>query len=486
MSAGLQRIVVSAIFLASVCGLALRLFMLPHYELTYDEAATAHFAALPMLDLWGAVGRLETNPPLFYTLAGIGARLGLSPEWLRVVSILPDGVTIVVGGVLAWRLGGALAGVIAAWLIAGSATMIEVGLEARAYSLLALLGVLSVLLAARALRDGDRRTLFALGLCEVGALYTHNVAAIMVGALNGMALLCWAAGPAPVAGLVRRWLVTQALVAGAWLYWLPTVLTQTTGDLARFWIATPSTADLRYAVQKVVGLPWVTWPQPLADLVFAGFGALGLLCLVRRRGLDRWIGIGIAVVVLAGVPAVTWAISQWRPLMNGRVLLWLVPIHIVLVAVALGWLRSAGVVVAAVLVVAQVYAVPFWRPVASAEPWPHVAALLRERMQPGDAIVLTPAPTALLLLHYGWQPGPYAVFGRPDGRWYRDFPGTFIGAADVPVLATGQSVWLVTRRGTPGHDAAVARLHDTRSEIRLLRGGTRPDGGLDVSLLVPR
>ncbi len=460
--------------------------MLPHHELTYDEAATAHFAALSMRDLWGAAGRLETNPPLFYALAGIGARLGLSPEWLRVVSILPDGATIVVGGVLAWRLGGALAGLFAAWLIAGSATMIEVSLEARAYSLLSLLGVLSVLLAAHVLRDGDRRTLAALGLCEVVALYTHNVAAIMVGALNGMALLCWVTGQARAPGLVRRWLVTQALVACAWLYWLPTVLTQTASDLAAFWIPTPGLADLRYAVQKVVGLPAVAWPQPLADLLFIGLGGLGLLALVRRPGLNRWIAIGMAVVVLAGVPAVTWAISQWRPLMNGRVLLWLVPIHIVLVAVALGWLRHAGVVMAAVLLAVQLHGVPSWRPVAAAERWPQVTALLRERMQPGDAILLVPAPAALMLLHYGWQPEPFQVFGRADGRWYQDFPGTFVAAAAVPALDPGRRVWVVTRRATPQHDAAVARLSDGRDETRLLRGGARADSGLDLSLLVPR
>ncbi len=392
-----------------------------------------------------------------------------------------------------WRgvWGGKLAGLAAAWLIAGSATMIAVSLEARAYSLLSLLGVLSVLLAARALHDGDRRTLAALGLCEVVALYTHNVAAIMVGALNFMALLCWVAGQARAPGLVRRWLVTQAVVAAAWLYWLPTVLTQTASDLAVFWIATPGLGDLRYAVQKVVGLPWVAWPQPLADLLFIGLGGLGLLALVRRPlrhygGLERWIAIGMAVVVLAGVPAVTWAISQWRPLMNGRVLLWLVPIHIVLVAVALGRLRHAGVVLAAVLVAVQLYAVPFWRPVAAAERWPQVTALLRERMQPGDAILLVPAPTALMLLHYGWRPEPFQVLGRAEGRWYQDFPGTLVAAGAVPVVDAGRRIWVVSRRLTREHDAAVVRLSDGRGETRLLGRGARADSGLDVSLLVPR
>ena len=477
----------AGIALACLAGLGVRLFMLPHRELTYDEIATVYFAALPMTELWGAAGRLETNPPLFYTLAGIATRLGLSGEWLRVVSILPDIASIALGGWLARRLGGAAAGLAAAWLIAGSASMIEVSLEARAYSLLAMLGLLGLILTLHVLRDNRWRGFLALGLCEVAALYTHNVAAIMLGALNGVALLYWLASQASAPGLARRWLVTQALVALAWLFWLPSVLGQATGDLAAFWIAAPDLASLRYAVQRVVGLGWVTWPQPMADLAFAGLGGLGLLLLARRPGRERWFAVGLAVFVLAGVPVATWVISQWRPLMNGRVLLWLVPIHIVLVAVALGWLRHAGLALAAGLVVLQLHAIPFWRPTVNAERWPLVADLLREHMRPGDAIYLAPAQGALMLGHYGWRPEPYQLFGRAEWSWYQRFPGiTVANAAEVPALDPGQRIWVVTRHATAEHDASVARLSSRRSEVRLLRAGGLGRLGLDLSVLLPR
>ena len=483
-----QRNVLAGIFLAAIAGLALRLFMLDNRALTYDEAATAYFAAMPLADLWGEAGRLETNPPLFYTLAGIGARLGLSPEWLRLVSILPDIATIGVGGGLAWRLGGPWAGVAAAWLIAGSATIIEVSLEARAYSLLALFGVATLALAAQALaartlRDGPPLVFVALGLCEVAALYTHNLAVLMIGAVNGVALVCWLGGASRPVELVRRWLVTQALVGAAWLYWLPTVLRQTTHDLAAFWIVRPDLSTLRYAMQTVAGLPWVEWPQPLADLVFIGLGGLGLAVLVWRPGFERWFGAGMAAAVLVGVPLATWTISQWRPLMNGRVLLWLVPLHIVLVGVALGRLRHAGLLLAAGLVALQLHGVPFWRPVAGGERWPAVAALLRRDMAPGDAILLEPGQTVLMLTHYGWQPDGHAVFGQPEGHWYRDFPGTTLSDT---ALGPGQRLWVITRRATPWHEAAVARLAATHREVRLMRGGRRAGSGVDVSLLVPR
>ncbi len=471
---------------ASLVGLALRLFMLPHRELTYDEAATAYFAALPWGDLWGAAARLETNPPLFYALAGLGARLGLWPEALRVVSILPDAATVVVAGVLAWRLGGGLAGMVAAWLVACSATLIELSLEARAYSWLGFLALLAILLTINALREGRWRWFAALGAVEVLALYTHNIAAIMVGALNGIALICLVGrqlGP----GIARRWLVMQAGVLVAWGYWLPTVLSQLTDRLGKFWIPIPTLLDMRYAVQKVVGLPWIAWPQPWADGLFVGLGAMGLALLVRRRGFDRWVAIGLSVAVLAGVPAVTWIISQWRPLTNGRVLLWLVPVFIVLVALALGRLRWAGMAVAAVLAVAQLQATPFWRPVEAAERWPLVASLLRERMLPGDTIFIQPLEAELMLKHHGWDATRYDLHGAKEWDWYRTFPGRVVTPAEgVPAVAPERAVWIVTRRGTARHEAAVARLSATRGEIRLMRGGVWADSGVDVSVMVPR
>jgi hypothetical protein len=486
MPIGSSRAVAWGIAAASLAGLALRLYMLPHRELTYDEAATAYFAALPWGDLWGAAARLETNPPLFYALAGLGARLGLGPEALRMVSILPDAATIVVAGLLAWRLGGGLAGVAAAWLVACSATLIELSLEARAYSWLGLLGLLAIFLTINALRDGRWRWFVALGVVEVLALYTHNIAAIMVGALNGIALVCLVGrqlGP----GIAGRWLAVQAAVLVAWGYWLPTVLNQLTDRLAKFWIAVPTLLDLRYAVQKVIGLPWIAWPQPWADGLFIGLGAMGFAVLVRRRGFDRWVALGLAVAVLAGVPAVTWIISQWRPLMNGRVLLWLVPVFIVLVAVGLGRLRWPGMAVAVVLAAAQLQATPFWRPVASAERWPQVADLLRERMRPGDVLFIQPREATLMLTHHGWDAAGYELHGTLEWDWYRAFPGRVVTAAEgVPAVAADRVVWIVTRRSTPQHEAAVARLSATRAEIRLMRGGARADSGVDVSVMVPR
>ncbi len=475
-----------------LAGAALRIGLMFDRELSFDEAATAYFARLAMADLWGDTGRLETNPPLFYSLVAVLDRLGLPAEYNRLASIAADVASIGVAALLARRFGGRFAAVAASWLVASSPVMVDVSVEARAYAMLATLGLAGVWLAIRLLDGGRRRDTVLLVLVEIAALYTHNTAVILLTALNGMALLGWVGRKPLDVPLARRWLAAQALVGLAWLPWLPVVFGQAVDDLAQFWIARPGLMALRYEFQKLAGQPTVAWPQPLADLVFMALSALGLVALWASARRDRGLALGLGVMVLVGVPVATWLISQWRPLMNGRVLLWLVAFHLVLVATALAWRpptawRRWGAALLAVLVAVQLSAFPGWRAARQGENWRDVADMLREGMRAGDALYLSPAPTMLLLTHHGWQPASHALYGRAEWRCYRRFPGTLMAPdAAAAALAEEPRLWIVTRRDTRSHDAMVGALATTMAERRVQRAGRRYDSGIDVSVLTQR
>ena len=489
-----------------LAGAALRIGLMFDRELSFDEAATAFFARLTMADLWGDTGRLETNPPLFYTLVAALDRMGLAAEFNRLASIATDVGSIGLAGLLAHRLalgwGRRFAAVAASWLVATSPVMVDVSVEARAYAMLAMLGLAGVLQTVRVLDTRSGRDFVLLVLAEVAALYTHNTAVIMLAALNGMAVLAWAGRPPQDMRLARRWLAAQAAVGVAWLPWLPVVFGQAVDDLAQFWIPRPDLVALRYAMQKIAGQPMVAWPQPLVDLVFMVLAALGLVGVwtgvrqagVRQAGMrqaggrrDRGLAAGLAVIVLVGVPVATWLISQWRPLMNGRVLLWLVPLFLVLVATALAWRPSWATPLLGVLVVLQLSTFPAWRAARQGENWRDVAEMLRAGMRDGDALYLSTAPAVLLLAHHGWQPAGHALYGQAEGRWYRRFPGTLLAPeVTAATLAKAPRLWIVTRRDTPAHDALVGTLGATMAELRLQRGGPRRDSGIDVSVLTRR
>ncbi len=476
-----------AVLLAMLAGAALRIGLMFDRELSFDEAATAFFARLTMADLWGDTGRLETNPPLFYMIAAALERMGLPAEYFRLASIAADVASIGLAALLARRFSNQFAAVAAAWLVATSPVMVDVSVEARAYAMLATLGLAGVLQTIRVLDDGRARDFAVLVLVEVAALYTHNTAVIMLAGLNGMALLAWAGRRPRDMRLARRWLAAQAVVALAWLPWLPVVFGQAVDDLAQFWIARPGLMALRYEVQKIAGQPMVAWPQPLVDLMFMALSALGMVALWVGLRRDRGLVLGLGLMVLAGVPVAIWLISQWRPLMNGRVLLWLVPLHLVLVASALAWRpRWAAAALLAGLVVVQLSAFPAWRAARQGENWRDVAAMLGEGMREGDALYLSPAPVMLLLTHHGWQPAGHALYARPEWRWYRRFPGMLVAPdAAVATLAALPRLWIVTRRDARSHAALVGALAVTMTEMRVQRTG-RQDSGIDVSVLTQR
>ena len=70
LSAG--RVLLAAMLLGTI----LRLYQLEALDLAYDESATGNFSALPSPDLWGPPAVLETNPPLYYSLAWLVHRCG--------------------------------------------------------------------------------------------------------------------------------------------------------------------------------------------------------------------------------------------------------------------------------------------------------------------------------------------------------------------------------------------------------------------------
>ena len=90
-----------AVLAAVLVGAGLRLALMFDRALNYAEAATGYFAGLSLADLWGGTGRLETNPPLFYTLTGLLARLGVPAEYFRLAAIGPDVASIGLAALLA-------------------------------------------------------------------------------------------------------------------------------------------------------------------------------------------------------------------------------------------------------------------------------------------------------------------------------------------------------------------------------------------------
>ena len=483
MRAGFQLRPDPVLLFATAVGATLRWHGINGLELQYDEAATGYFAALPWADLWGAPAVLEPNPPLFYSLARLVVLAGGDVEQVRWVSALAGTLCIPVG----WRVGRLLAGRFAAgaaaWLIATSPQNIAFSQYARAYAVLGLCLLCAFLCLVHARLTVNRRTGAAWWACyavvSATSLYLHHTAIIVLAALAGAALAT-SIGDG-VAG--RRFRVglfgMNGVVALAYLPWVPVLVQQAAPAMPAVPAAIAQGASLLPRFVTAVQRPFPFDGQPWVNLGLLPFVVLGGWRLRATRDAVMLVACGV------GGPALLFFASQLRPMLDGKTLAWaglFLTASAALGVLACGRLRWVALV-AALLPQAWMDATRF-QVTANREGWRMVAALLRDRAEPQDAVFVSDAGAILALRHYGWPEAKLdiRILAKPAAEpWFREAPGTFAaGPGTLDAASRTGRTWLLTYNA-PSRHAMLARNAERMSR-RLL---DIEAGKLDMSLFSP-
>ncbi|HEX2232166.1 MAG TPA: glycosyltransferase family 39 protein [Thermoleophilaceae bacterium] len=286
-----------------------------------DEAATVELVTLDLSGMLHRVPDSESSPPLYYVLAWLWTQVfGSGEVGLRSLSALFGTASIPVAYAAAAELCSRRVGLIVAALAAVSPVLVWYSQEARAYSLLILLGGLSLWSFARLLNRPSGTAAAAWAVSSALALATHYFAAFLV--------LPEAVWLAAVPAARRRALPAQACVAATAAALLPLALHQRSLGLATF-IADESLA-LRLARAAKGFLLGFESPLEVALTVLAsavaGIAALAGVRLARRAG-DRGVrkaavigGAAVAVPLLLALVDVDYfdtrnLLAAWLPLM---------------------------------------------------------------------------------------------------------------------------------------------------------------------------
>jgi mannosyltransferase len=165
---------------------ALRVHRLPAQSLWYDEGVSWYLTRMspPALTVWTAN---DIQPPLYYYLLWLWVRLAGTSEYaLRFPSVFFGVLTLPLLWVTARRLLGMRAAWLAALLLALSPLHVYYAQEARMYTLLTFLGLLSSYLLLRLLNNPSVNLqspyLWSYVLTIVAALYTHYFAFFLLAA----------------------------------------------------------------------------------------------------------------------------------------------------------------------------------------------------------------------------------------------------------------------------------------------------------------
>jgi len=429
---------------ALLLAFGLRVCQLPAQSLWYDEGVSWHMTqkTLPDLTAWTA---RDIQPPFYYYLLWSWVRLAGTSEYaLRFPSVAFGLLTVSLVWALTRRLWGTRAAGLAVVLVTISPLHVYYAQEARMYTLLTWLGLLSSYLLVRLTGTGQppvvhparvvarrRRLMGTLYvLSSAAALYTHYFALFLLAA-HGMYLAYrWLRlGCPPIACSAARAVAGIGAAIGL-LYapWLPYQLARY-GEDASYW---PGQLKLDEVISKLFiafGLG-ETVKETLGHQLAVGYGALSLLSLAvliyaaaRRAGHKRPFhdavdGLVFSLLYLILPVALILALAMQVPKFNPRYAMLASPAFLLLLAAGLSlrFPRRLGQMLNVVQVAAIAFV--FVTSAMSLANWyaPYrtnqfnkadfriTAQLVRERIQPHETVLLSSGHMfPAWAYYYGWS-----------------------------------------------------------------------------------
>ena len=328
----------------AITGLAafLQLHAITAKSFWLDEGASITFARLDWYNLLRILWRREMNMVLYYLLLRGWLHFGDSVTFIRGLSVVFATAAIPAIFALGRKLQGTTVGLLSALLLAVNAFQVRYAQEARSYSLLVLLVILSTYSFISAVGSGRKRDWNCYIALSALAVYAHFFAILVV-------LSHWSA--LRISGYTgidsREELRAQSNRAARLivLWTLPIwIFIATTGAGPIAWIPRPGINDIVGLLKKLSG----NAQTPLL-IVYSICVALGLFVgarAIRRREanttssviLSCWLFVPLLTVLL---------VSFARPIFAPRYLMISLPAWIILAAQGIASLRPRIVVIVA-------------------------------------------------------------------------------------------------------------------------------------------
>ncbi|MDO8688443.1 MAG: glycosyltransferase family 39 protein [Dehalococcoidia bacterium] len=197
---------------------ALRLFLLGSPSIWLDESYTIDVASRGVGDILKNTG--DFHPPLYYVFLHFWLTLGRSEFMVRLPSALLGALSVPIAFVLARTWLAERAAFLSALLLAVSPLSVWYSQEARMYSQLAFLGLVSVLALSRLVQGGKPAWWLVYVISTVAGLYTHyDMVALLV--IEDVLLVGWCVRLRRRPGWVLPLALAQMASFVLFLPWLP-------------------------------------------------------------------------------------------------------------------------------------------------------------------------------------------------------------------------------------------------------------------------
>jgi 4-amino-4-deoxy-L-arabinose transferase-like glycosyltransferase len=421
-----------------------------------DEAFTFHRASLAPAALVND-SFLNHHMPSFFLMLSPLVGLGDPQYWLRLPSAVFGALAVMLVYLIACRIAGRTAGIIAALIIGLSPTALAFSQEARSYTLemflilVALYGIIRLAMdipaASRPIRwngTGAFWAAFILGSAAALDVLGDGLPWLIVANVIGAALLVQSPGRGQ---LLRNFLLSDLIVAilcGPFYYlmtlhqgqgyinsvmWIPPL------NASRLWYNLGSVYFMRVADSVTFRFMHVPTPLALVWLIDAALAvAVASAAWALRRRPAMLVVLGISFVFL---PLMFTIVSIWRPILLPRYILWSAAPFAILAGIGGATLldaapRARAVVLGGCVALLLVNLAPYYN--AETKPrWDIAAKLLAQDVRPGDVVYLYDTG-ALPILRMYLPPGARSVV-------LQDTSGNLNRAEEA--IIQGKRVWAV-------------------------------------------
>jgi hypothetical protein len=307
----------------------LRIYAIDRQDIWGDEAVSIQLSSGPLLDI--IEGGAETVPPLYHILLHYWLRLGgASALAIRLLSAAFGTLGVAGIYILGGRVFGRRIGILAALTAAISPALVFYSQEARVYSVLAFLTVVSIYWTVRLADEPVRsRAWIAYLLASLAAGYTHYYGFFVILAENLVVIIHmlrrrrWRS--------LKKWLAAQAAIGLAYLPWIyiqGSFLTNKAGGRFEEWTLSVAAG---MAEQTLTALAAGLSVSPsAARLIAIPFIVAALSSLFARPSNGTGKTLLIACVLVPG--ALAWLVNPLMPFFFPRYLLLTAPAYFILVA----------------------------------------------------------------------------------------------------------------------------------------------------------
>lgn len=459
-----------AIFLV---GCALRLYELDAESFWRDEISSVTVARLDLPEII-ANRSADVHPPLYYFFLHYWIVLWGNSEFaVRSLSA-------VFGSIAIWpmyRIGTLLfnqrVGVLSALGLAISEFQIQYSQEAKGYSLMELLTLLSFVALCELLRQQGRFTATRYVLSTALLMYTHVYALFVVVSQN-LSYMFSTRLLRPKTISVRRWVLLQGLLFLAYLPWVGILLHQTSTVQEGFWLKQPTFLSLVDTFASYAG-------SRFSLVIFLVLMLVAWIVKTKEhgdhlKGEDRGSFLGKLAHVMTPEQGSSIAlVLSWLltpVLMPFLISLWTAPIYLtrgtMSAALAFQVMIARGIailsrgralsigIIGMVLVVSLVNVIQYYKKVQK-EQWREVAAYVDRHAASQTLLLFTPNFCQSPFDHYSFRKD-LTKHSLGDTKTHRDTGGeTFM----APRLASHAHVWVIT----------CDERHTSREETRTFLSG---------------